>query len=132
VITSTVAPDVAAPAAATRDIAGVAADLLLDRSWTGTGEIPVLGPEDLSPNDMARIMSEVLGRPVRYERQSFDDVRAAFTAHGMGEAFVEGYLEMMRAKDDGVDLGVRRTPRTATPTTFRTWCEEVLKPAVQP
>jgi hypothetical protein len=50
----------------------------------------------------------------------------------MGEAFVEGYLEMMRAKDDGVDLGVRRTPRTATPTTFRTWCEEVLKPAVQP
>lgn len=131
VITSTAAPEVKTPTATTRDIARAAADLLLDRSWTGTGEVPVLGPEDLSPNDMARIMSEVLGRPVRYERQSFDDVRAAFTGYGMGEAFVEGYIEMMRAKDDGIDLGVRRTPQTASPTTFRTWCEKVLKPAVE-
>ncbi|MFI8849654.1 NAD(P)H-binding protein [Streptomyces sp. NPDC053499] len=131
VFTDTVAADRRAPAAATRDIAAAAAGLLLDRSWTGTGEVPVLGPEDLSANDMARVMSEVLGRPVRYERQPLDDVRASLTGHGMSEAFVEGLVDMMRAKDDGLDEGVQRTPQTASPTTFRAWCEEVLRPAVQ-
>jgi uncharacterized protein YbjT (DUF2867 family) len=43
-----------------------AAKLLLDQTWSGVGSIPVLGPEDLSYNDIARIMSEVLGKPVRF------------------------------------------------------------------
>ncbi|MFJ7249761.1 NAD(P)H-binding protein [Kitasatospora sp. NPDC098652] len=130
VYTSTVAADRPAPLAATRDIAAAAADLLLDRSWTGTGEVPVLGPEDLSANDMARVMSEVLGRPVRYERQSLDDFRASLAGQGYSEALADGYLAMMRAKDDGLDAGVERTPQSASPTSFRQWCEEVLKPAV--
>ncbi|MFF4528442.1 NAD(P)H-binding protein [Streptomyces sp. NPDC001407] len=131
VFTGTFTADRKAPTAATRDIAAAAAGLLLDRSWTGTGEVPVLGPEDLSANDIARIMSDVLGRPVRYERQSLDDARAALTGHGVGDAVAQGYVDMMRSKDAGLDDGVRRTPGTANPTTFRTWCEEVLKPAVQ-
>ena len=40
---------------ATRDIASIAAKLLIDRSWSGQGEVPVLGPEDLSFNEMAQI-----------------------------------------------------------------------------
>ncbi|EXU62442.1 NmrA family transcriptional regulator [Streptomyces sp. PRh5] len=131
VFTDTAAADRTAPMATTGDIAAAAAGLLLDRSWTGTGEVPVLGPEDLSANDMVRIMSEVLGRPIRYQRQSLEDLRAASTGRGVGDAIVQGYVDMMRAKDDGIDLGVRRTPETASPTTFRQWCEEVLKPAVQ-
>ncbi|WP_413804910.1 NAD(P)H-binding protein [Streptomyces sp. OE57] len=131
VFTDTAAADRGAPTAATGDIAAAAAGLLLDRSWSGTGEVPVLGPEDLSANDMARIMSEVLGRSIRYRRQSLEDLRAALTGRGMGEALVQGYVDMMRSKDEGIDAGVRRTPRTASPTTFRQWCEEVLKPAVQ-
>ncbi|MEP7024627.1 MAG: NmrA family transcriptional regulator, partial [Actinomycetota bacterium] len=80
--------------------------------------------------DMARIMSEVLGTPVRYQRQSLDDLAAGFTGYGMGGAFVQGMADMMWAKDEGLDLGVPRTPETASPTTFRQWCEEVLAPAV--
>ena len=119
-----------APAAATRDIAAAAARLLLDRSWTGAGSVPVLGPADLSPQDMAAIMTEVLGTPVRYQRQSLADFGAALAGHGMGDAFVQGMVDMARAKDEGLDHGVPRTPETASPTTFRQWCEEVLKPAV--
>jgi uncharacterized protein YbjT (DUF2867 family) len=130
VITDVADADRVAPLTATRDIAAVAARLLLDRTWTGTGDVPILGPEDLSPNDQARVVGEVLGRPVRYQRQSPEDLRAAFTAHGVGEAFQDGYLEMMRAKDDGLDAGVPRTPENTTPTSFRTWCEQVLRPAV--
>lgn len=129
VYTDTAAADRKAPTAATRDIAAVAAGLLLDRSWTGAGSVPVLGPEDLSPIDMVRILSEVLGRPVRYERQSLDDLGVRLAGFGAGEPFVRGMVEMMRAKDEGLDDGVRRTPETASPTTFRRWCEEVLRPA---
>ncbi|GAA1701311.1 NAD(P)H-binding protein [Streptomyces yatensis] len=131
VYTDTAAPDRTAPTAATRDIAAVAAGLLLDRSWTGTGEVPVLGPEDLSAIDMARIMSDVLGRPVRYERQSLEDLRAGLAGHGLGDAFVEAYVNMADAKNNGLDDGVPRTPRITSPTTFREWCEKVLKPEVQ-
>ncbi|WP_411146207.1 NAD(P)H-binding protein [Streptomyces sp. x-80] len=131
VFTGTVAADRKAPTAAVRDIAAAAAGLLLDRSWTVTGEVPVLGPEDLSAHDMARIMSDVLGRPIRYERQTLDDFRAALAGRGTGDAFVQGYVDMMRAKNNGLDDGVPRTRQTASPTTFREWCEEVLQPAVQ-
>ncbi len=130
VFTDTVAPDRQAPTAATRDIAAAAARLLLDRSWTGAGSVPVLGPEDLSQEDMARTMSEVLGRSVRYQRQSLDDLGATLHGYGLGGAFVHGMVDMMGAKDGGLDDGVQRTPQTASPTSFRQWCEEVLKPAV--
>jgi uncharacterized protein YbjT (DUF2867 family) len=130
VFTDTVAAGRKAPAVATRDIAAVAAGLLLDRSWTGTGSVPVLGPEDLSAGDMARIMSEVLGRPVRYQRQSLDDLAATLASYGIGDAFVRGVVDMTRAKDEGLDDGVPRTAQTASPTTFRQWCEQVLRPAV--
>ncbi|WP_060713945.1 amidohydrolase family protein [Pseudonocardia sp. HH130629-09] len=68
-LTSTTAPDHRLPLVATRDIAA-AAHLLLDRTWSGFAETPLLGPEDLSGNDMAAVLSDVLadllGRPVRY------------------------------------------------------------------
>lgn len=130
VFTDTAAAGRKAPAAATRDIAATAARLLLGRTWTGAGSVPVLGPEDLSPEDMARIMSGVLGTPVRYERQSLADFGATLAGYGIGDPFVQGMVDMMRAKDEGLDDGVPRTPETASPTTFRQWCEEVLKPAV--
>jgi uncharacterized protein YbjT (DUF2867 family) len=130
VFTDTVAPDRKAPAAATRDIAAVAAGLLVDRSWTGVDTVPVLGPEDLSANEMAAIMSEVLGRPIRYEREPLEALAARLTSFGLSEAFVGGMVDMMRAKDEGLDDGIARTSQTATPTTFRQWCSEVLKPAV--
>lgn len=122
------APFVATADIATADIAAVAAGLLLDRSWTGTGSVPVLGPQDLSPNDLARMMTEQLGRPVRYERQSLDELRTALLGHGLNEAFVQGVVDMKRAKDQGLDTGVTRTPDTAARTGFEQWCAQTLRP----
>ena len=122
--------DKAAPTCATRDIASVAAKLLLDRSWSGQGHAAVLGPEDLSFNDMARIMSEVLGKTVRYQQIPFEAFEARLLESGMSQAFVQGYVEMMAAKNNGLDNAEPRTPDNTSPTTFRQWCEDVLKPAV--
>ncbi|WP_336159599.1 NAD(P)H-binding protein [Amycolatopsis sp. VC5-11] len=122
-------PDRKAPLVAVADIAAVAVRLLRDRSWTGFADVPVLGPEDLSPNDLARIMTEQLGRPVRYERESLDDLRSTLIGYGLNETFVHGIADMKYAKDNGLDAGVTRTAETASPTTFEQWCAETLKPA---
>ncbi|MFC5219832.1 NAD(P)H-binding protein [Streptomyces coerulescens] len=130
VFTDTAAADRPAPLVAVADIAATAAGLLLDRSWTGVGSVPVLGPQDLSPNDLARIMTEELGRPVRYRRQSLDDLRSAMLRHGLNEAFVEGMVHMKRAKDQGLDAGVHRAPQAGPATEFAQWCAQTLKPVV--
>ena len=118
------------PTCATRDIAAAAARLLLDDSWSGQDSVPVLGPEDLSFNDLARIMSEVLGKPVRFQQVPAEDFRVTLTGRGMSEAMAQGTVDMLLAKNEGLDNAEPRTPQSTTPTSFRQWCEEVLKPAV--
>jgi hypothetical protein len=39
-------------------------------------------------------------------------------------------IDMARAKDEGLDNAEPRTPESTSPTSFRQWCEEVLKPAI--
>lgn len=122
--------DVKMPRAATRDIAAMGAKLLLDRSWTGQGQLAVLGPEDLCNDDMAAIMTEVLGQPIRYQQISAADFKAQLREHGVSEIFAQDYLNMLVAKGEGMDNVEPRTPENTTPTSFRQWCEEVLKPAM--
>jgi uncharacterized protein YbjT (DUF2867 family) len=128
-----VSPDLRLPTVATRDIASVAAKFLLDDTWTGQETIPVLGPEDLSMDDMAAIASDVVGFPVRYQRVAYEAFKDQLMGHGMSEPMAQAMVDMMVAKDHGLDLSVSRSPEAAieTPTTFRQWCEDTLKPAVR-
>ena len=118
------------PTVATRDIAAAASRLLLDASWSGVEEVPLLGPEDLSYNDMAEIMSQVLGKDVRFQRITFEAYKDRFVRLGTSDAMAQGYTDMAWAKNEGLDNGVQRTPENSTPTSFRQWCDEVLKPTV--
>ncbi|WP_433176511.1 NAD(P)H-binding protein [Actinoallomurus sp. CA-150999] len=128
-----ISPDLRLPTVATRDIATVAARLLLDATWTGRDEVPVLGPEDLSGNDMAAVISEVLGTPVKYQQMPGHALRDRLIGSGASEGMTQAMLDMATAKENGLDKGIARTPQHAidTPTTFRQWCEDTLKPAVQ-
>ncbi len=128
---STISPDRKNPTVATRDIAVVAARLLLDDSWSGQQSVPVLGPEDLSNNDIAQIISDVLGTHVGFQQIPGEAFKARLTAFGMSEPMAQGMIDMNAAKDNGLDNSVARTPQNSTPTSFRQWAEEVLKPAIQ-
>src|SRR5580692_9429721 len=127
---SPIAGDRKLPTVATRDIAGAAARLLLDASWSGVGEVPLLGPEDLSFNDMAEVMSDVLGKEVRFQQNTFEAYKERFVSFGMSDAMAQGMTDMTWAKNEGIDNGDQRTPENSTPTSFRQWTDEVLKPAV--
>jgi uncharacterized protein YbjT (DUF2867 family) len=122
--------DLKQPSCATRDIAIVAARLLLDHTWSGAASRPVLGPEDLSYNDMAQIMSEVLGKPVRFQQLMGEVYKANLMRVGMSETMAQGMLDMWVAYNQGLTTAEPRTPESTTPTSFQQWCEEVLKPAV--
>ncbi|MFJ7072226.1 NAD(P)H-binding protein [Streptomyces sp. NPDC098781] len=131
VFTDTAAADRPAPMVAVADIAATAAGLLLDRSWTGVGSVPVLGPQNLSPDDLARIMTEELGRTVHYRRQPLDELRSTLLGYGLNAAFVEGMVAMKRAKDNGLDAGLDPSPHARQGATeFARWCAQTLKPAV--
>jgi len=122
--------DLKQPSACTRDIAATAATLLLDQSWTGVGSVPVLGPEDLSYNEMATILSKVLGKPVRFQEMPKEAFTAGLLQRGMSEAMAQATLDMWVAYGQGLDTAEPRTPQSTTPTSFRQWSEEVLKPRV--
>jgi len=130
-LSSPIDGDLKTPSCATRDIATVATRLLLSDDWIGQEDIPVLGAADISFNEMAKIIAEVLDIPVRFERVSFADYKFRFLRHGFSEAMAQGMHDMMFAKNEGLDLGIRRTPQNTTATTFRQWCEDILKPAMQ-
>jgi uncharacterized protein YbjT (DUF2867 family) len=116
---------------ATRDIAATAARLLLDGSWTGQDDVPLVGPDDLSAEGMARVVSEVLDRPVRLQRTSGADYKATALRFGASEAWAQGLADMTEAlKDQGFYGALAPSTPQSAPTGFRQWCEEVLKPAV--
>ncbi|OPC80524.1 NmrA family transcriptional regulator [Embleya scabrispora] len=116
---------------ATGDVAATAVRLLLDDAWTGTEDVPLVGPDDLTPLGMAEVLSEVLGRPIRFRRTSSAEYRASLVGFGASEAWARGLADMVDSLDAqgyyGADAA--STPEAA-PTTFRRWCEEVLRPAV--
>lgn len=123
-------PDVKMPVVATRDIAALGANVLLDPSWEGQDGLAVLGPEDLSNNDMAEIISEVLGKPIRYRQIPVEDYGAQLIRYGGSAAFAQGILDLQADIDELGIYNVERTAENTMPTTFRRWCEQVLKPAV--
>ncbi|MDQ6751190.1 MAG: NAD(P)H-binding protein [Actinomycetota bacterium] len=117
---------------ATRDVGAAAAGLLLDRSWDGQDSVPVVGSIDLSPNDMADVMSEVLKRSVHFQQVPGQGFKATMLQYGMSDAWAQGLVDMATAQNDGFYDAEPGGVHSTGPTTFRTWCEDVLKPAVEP
>lgn len=132
IFTSPIPGDYAMPTCSTDDVAAVAARVLTDESWDGTGEVPILGPADLSFDDMAEIISDVLGKAVTFRQVSGQGFYERMTSIGMSGAMANALLDMAIAKADGLDQTVQRTPEASSPTTFREWCETDLKPSLAP
>ena len=60
---------------------------------------------------MAKIISEVLGKPVRFQQMPVEAFKARLTGFGRSEAMAQSTLDMMVAKDEGLDNAEPRTPR---------------------
>ena len=118
------------PAVATRDIAAAAAALLLDTSWSSQATVPVTGPDNLTPDDMAEVISDTLGRTIRYRQVPVADYQTTLLRRGASQAMAQDFADMVEAQNNGIYDAEPRDPNSATATSFRQWCQDTLKPAV--
>ena len=89
------------PMVATEDVGRVAAELLQD-DRTGRRVVELEGPRRIAPVEVARALSEVLGRAVRADAVPRDKWEALFTSQGMKhpkpriemlDGFNEGWID---------------------------------------
>jgi uncharacterized protein YbjT (DUF2867 family) len=102
-----------------RDVAEVAARALTSADHHGKGYI-LTGAETFTLGEVAGILSEAAGRPVRYEAVSDDEFRAILEEEGWRPAEVEVILGLFRSVREGaraaihsdVEAVLGRPPRT--------------------
>lgn len=123
-------PDRPLAMVATQDIAATAARLLLDRTWEGTERIPVFGPDRLTPDEMARIITEALGSQVTFEQADLEQLTTSMIQRGTSEGMARDFSAMYQAQQDGI-YDEDWSHASPTSTTFRTWCETVLALAAE-
>ncbi|HRJ43921.1 MAG: NmrA family NAD(P)-binding protein [Caldilineaceae bacterium] len=81
-----------------RDVAGVAAKVLTESGHTGA-IYELAGPQPLSQTEVAELLAESLGRPVRAERVAWAQWEADARQRGMGEEAIATLLAMFRYYD---------------------------------
>lgn len=88
-----------------RDIADAAVAVLMQDGHVGK-VYELTGPEALSNYQIARALSEVLGREIQYQDVPVDQARSALTAQGMSEWMINVVLELfeMSAADEAAEV----------------------------
>lgn len=94
----------------TRDIAVVAARVLTTPGHEGKA-YELSGPESLAYADAARILSNRLGRAIKYVPVTDADARAGMVAGGMPEYHADALIDLFRAYREGIARSV--TPAVA-------------------
>jgi len=124
-----VAPDVALPMIATRDIADVAAKALEARNWNGVVVRELLGPRDLTYTEATSIIGEHIGKPdLKYVSFPYADMATALMQMGSSESFAGLYVEMTRAFNERrVTSREGRKPENTTPTRFEDFAGELAR-----
>jgi uncharacterized protein YbjT (DUF2867 family) len=90
----------------------------------------VHGPEDLSFQQVATVLTEVLRRPFRVEEVSDDDLREQLSSAGLPDGAVAGIVGMT-AGTRGQPPDPTREFVTTTPTSLRSWATEALHDSVR-
>ncbi len=120
------------PMLATRDVARVAADWLLDTRWSGRCIQELHGPVDLSFDAAALAISEGLGRTIGYVKLDKPQARASMIKGGMSENAADLMLELYDAVETGrLKATEPRSPQTTTATTLAEFAREVMTPMLE-
>ncbi|MFI1256092.1 NAD(P)H-binding protein [Streptomyces netropsis] len=129
-LTTAFDPDHPMPWVDPRDIGDVVAARLLADTWQGRVVQAVHGPQDLTFHQVAQILTEALGHPVRINPVSDDAVRDTLRAAGLPPSAVEGIVGMTTGSRDLVP----EQPRdllTTTPTHLSGWAHTRLRPLLE-
>jgi uncharacterized protein YbjT (DUF2867 family) len=117
------------PTIAARDIARVAADRLLDAAWSEQNIIELHGPADLCFEEVAAVISDVLGRRTAYVRCEPPEARQRMIEAGVSENAADLTLEMYESIESGrMKSLLPRTAGITTTTTLAEFAHDTLVP----
>ncbi len=122
--------DLRLPWIATRDIAAVAAELLLKPEFAGKQARELLGQRDVSYAEVAPIIGQVIGKPgLMYMQLPAEQLKPALAQMGMSASMADMLLEMAEALNSGYMVPLEpRSPQNTTPTSIETFVSEVFAP----
>lgn len=111
--------DLKIPMVAVKDIAAIATKHLINLDFKGHAVDYILGPEDISYNEVARIIGKAIGRPdLKYVQFSYENAKSAMVQSG---SFSKEVAELFNTMSDGFNNGKItgehvRTLQNSTPT----------------
>ena len=123
--------DLPLPLIATHDIGEFAADALLELNFKGQQTREILGPRDVSYDEIAKIVGKAIGKPaLAYVQLPNEQVIQAMTSMGMSKNLASLICEMSDALNNGYMKALEdRSAKNATPTAFDKFVAEVFVPA---
>jgi uncharacterized protein YbjT (DUF2867 family) len=123
----TVPGSMRAPLIATHDIAEIAADFLL-KPVNGHRIVDIVGPEELSFDDVAQIIGQNIGKTVRYVTIPGDKFKEALVQVGASRQMADLFVEMEAASPNimGKYLG---DEKRVGKITYRQFARDVFAPA---
>jgi uncharacterized protein YbjT (DUF2867 family) len=117
--------DLPIPMIATRDIAEVAAQLLLSLDFSGQSTKELLGQRDISMNEATRIIGKAIGKEgLAYVQFPYQQAEQAMIAMGLSQDVARSLNEMDQAlNEERVRPLEDRTSANTTPTSFEQFAE---------
>lgn len=121
--------DIRMPMVATADIAEKAAELLMNRSFTGHSEVEIIG-DRITFDEIASVLGRTLGIPsLHYIEFSDSDSISAFMSMGFSRSVAASYAELMHGIADGLVASRDTGPDELTGTIrYTDFAEQVFKP----
>lgn len=116
---SSIRPDVPVSMIATRDIAAVATNALLNLDFPERKIRELLGPRDYTFAEATRLLGAAIGKPeLPYVQFSEEQLLQGMLAAGISADVARALVELERALDRGLTAQYKRNAENTTPTTM--------------
>lgn len=112
---------------ASSDIGHYAGTRLERLDFTGKSAVHFVGPKAVSQTELVEILAKTLGKPVRYQQVSLDDVEKGMRQAGMSASVVDVFMEMYRGAAQGLVAPEEGGNVVHAQTTFETFAQQTLK-----
>lgn len=118
--------DASVPMIASADIGTYAGSRLERLDFSGKSVVHLIGPKAVSQTELVAILSQALGKPVRYQQVTFDAVEKALGQAGMKPATISLFMEMNRGAVKGLVAPEEGGTVVQAQTTFETFAKRGL------
>lgn len=116
---------------ATCDIAQVTTTWLLDSSWQGRSIVGLQGPVNISCEEAATTLSEILGKTITHKQISYEQFQDALIAQGASSDVAVQYSQMWQGLSNPDFTPAQPSSNKTMPTTFAEFARNSLMPLLR-